>query len=287
MAPASGRASGRARLRLHGLTWLVWRTHRAAFRFWIVVSLALTGYLVYWHATAQPLLDDGGATVGLPPDVGISAVSFLVFLAPVLAGMALGTQLFEREYTEGTFRLVCTQSVTAAAWVRAKLCVSAVMVFLCVTPCAAALTWDFRKDPDRQQNWYGIGVFDTIGPAAVAICLLGLFLGAAAGLAWRRSVPAKGLVLVLVLGFKVALFQTLAHLLPRTTATGPLYGTPQVPDNAWVVQSGVLATAGHPPYAMYLPYADLQSLQWITTGFCVVVCAALALFCVRIVRRPS
>lgn len=283
IAPAPGRASA-GRPALRGLTWLVWREHRASFRLWIFCSAVLTGYLLYWHVRYHATFADdtagGSGSLGLPPDVGLSIAAFLLFTAPILASVAFGAPLFEREFTGGTFKLACGQSASSAAWVRAKLAVPAAMVILCVTPCAAALTWDFRVDFSLQQDWHGIGVFDAIGPAAVGCSLLGLFLGAASGLAWRRSGPAKVLALALSIAFKAGLFWLLAHLLaPMSVADGPQR---QVPLNAWVLaaQSGSGSTS-------YLPYSDLQPLQWITTGFCVVACAALALLCLRLIRRPQ
>ena len=289
-APAAGRASGRTRFQLSGLTWLVWRRHRASFRLWILCSLALTGYLVYWHTKYQATFAADtccavSRSFGFPPDVGLSVAACLLFIAPFPAGVAFGAQLFEREFTDGTFTLACTQSASAAAWVRAKLSVPAAMVLLCVTPCAAALTWDYRVNYSWQQNWHGIGVFDVIGPVAVADCLVGLFLGAASGLTWRRGGPAKGLALILVIAFKAGLFWLLPHLLPSTyTAIGPTNDLQTlVPVKAWALDSGYLNGGGQ--YVRYLPYSDLQPLQWIATGVCVIVCAALFVYCLRLVRR--
>jgi hypothetical protein len=128
--------------------------------------------------------------------------------------------------------------------VRAKLGVPAAMLVACVTPCAAAFTWDLHVDFAMRQNWRGIGVFDAIAPAADAFCLAGLFLGAAAGLTWRRGGPSKILALGLVLGFEAAVFRALPHA----------------------------------------PYSDLGLLQWIVTGVCIATCAALGYFCLRLIE---
>lgn len=290
-APATELADRRHRFALRGLTWLVWREHRASFRLWIFCSLVLTGYLVYWHARYHAtffddtLIGPGPSPVGLPPDVGLSAAAFLLLIAPVLAGVVFGAQLFERPFTDGTFALVCMQSASTAAWARARLSVSAAMVVLCVTPCAGALTWDFRVDFAFQQRWYDITMFGAIGPAAVAICLVGLFLGAAAGLCWRRSAPAKCLALALVIAFEAGLSWALPRLLEPTYARGGSVTGDQVPHSAWVLGSGDLAPAGR--YVKYLPYSDLPTLQWMVTGICLVVCTALAFACLRLLRRHS
>lgn len=291
-APATERAAGtrRSRLAPHGLTWLVWRRHRASFRLWMFCSLLMTAYLVYWHASyhaafAGDTLVGPGHTLGLPPDVGLSAAAFLMLTAPFLAGVVFGAQLFERPFTDGTFKLICTQSTSTAAWVRTELAVSAAMVLLCVTPCAAAFTWDFRIDFILQRHWHGIWAFDAVGPAAVGVSLVGLFLGAASGLAWRRSAPAKGLTLVLLAAFEAGLSWALPHLVSSAYATGGSADgeQAQAPFNAWVLETGRLKGSG--PYTRYLPYADLQPMQWIAAGICAAVCLALTIACLRLIRR--
>jgi hypothetical protein len=174
-----------------------------------------------------------------------------------------------------------------AAWIRAELAVSAAMVLLCVTPCAAAFTWDFRVDFVLQAHWHGIWVFDAVGPAAVGICLVGLFLGAASGLAWRRGAPAKGLALVSLLASEAGLSWALPHLASSIYATGGSAdgGQAQAPFNAWVLETG--SRKGSGPYIKYLPYSDLPPLQWMTTGICILICAALAGACLRLARRRS
>jgi hypothetical protein len=292
-APVDQRAAAR-RLHLapHGLAWLVWRRHRASFRLWIFCGAVLTAYLVYWHLRYHATFSSDTfivlkPTVGLPPDIGLSAAAFLLLAAPLLIGVVFGAQLFERPFTDGTIALICTQSVTAAAWVRAELAASATMLVLCVTPCAAAFTWDYRVDSALQGHWHGIWAFDAVGPAAVGICLVALFLGAASGLVWRRGAPAKGLALVLVIAFEAGLSEALPHLLPasRLVVEPANGGQVALPFNAWVLGTGNLGVSGY--YARYLPCSDLAPLQWIAAGICVVVCAVVAAACVRLLRRRS
>lgn len=279
-----------SRFALRGPAWLAWRRHRASFRLWIVCSLVTTAYLLYWHARYHAAF--GGdtlvgpeSTFGLPPDVGLSAIAALLLVAPLLVGVVFGAQLFERPFTDGTFKLICTQSVSAAAWVRTELTVAAVLLVLCVAPCAAAFTWDFRVDFVLQGHWHGIWAFDAIGPAAVGTCLVGLFLGAASGLAWRRSAPAKALTLVSVIAFETGLSRALPHLMPSIYAAGGSADgeQAQAPFNAWVLGTGEAKGSG--PYTKYLPYSDLAAMQWIAAGICAVVCTAMAIACLRLIRR--
>lgn len=235
-----------------GPNWLVWREHRAWFRLWMACSLALTCYLVYWHvryhATFAALTAPGpNTTTGLPPDFGLTAAAVLLTIAPTLTAVTFGAPLFEREYTTGTVRLACAQSVSNAAWVRAKLLVPGAMVVVCVTPCAAALSWDYQVDYALQQNSRDIGVFSAIGPAAVAICLLGLFAGAAAGLTWRHGAASKFLAVLLVVTFETAIFKGMRML----------------------------------------PGSGVDSLQALVSIGCIAACGALTFYCQRLMRlRP-
>lgn len=252
--PTVERPPLRARLRLRGLTWLIWRQHRASFRIWAVCAVVLTGYLVYLHATYASYLSTQGRNYDsdlLSPDAGFSVASLLLYTAPLLSAAAFGAQLFEREYTEGTFALVCVQSVSPTAWVRTKLLVPAAMVLLCVTPCAVAFTWDYDLDPYRKQILLGHEVFECSGPSVVALTMVGFLVGAACGLILRRNGAAPGLSLVLVLAFKL-LLSGLASLLNQD------------------------------------PQSATWKLQWTTTAICALACAGLARYCRHLIlQRPS
>ena len=233
-----------------GPNWLVWREHRAWFRFWAACSLVLTVYLVYWHIRyhadfAALTIPGPNTTTGMPPDFGLTLAAVLLTLAPALAAVTFGAPLFERPYTSGTVRLVCAQSMSNAAWVRAKLLVPGAMVVACVTPCAAALTWDYQVDFAFQQHAHDVGIYTAVGPAAVAICLVGLLLGAAAGMTWRHGAASKSLAVVLVLGFE------------------------------WILFRGI----------DLLPHAGIDALQSLATAGCLGLCCALVYYCQQLMRR--
>jgi hypothetical protein len=85
----------------------------------------------------------------------------------------------------------------------------------------------------------------------------------------------------------------LPHLLPSAHATAAAANQsaagPQawIPNNAWLLSSGYQASAGRTATAgaSYLPYSDLDPLQWIATGICIGVCGALALCCLWLIQR--
>ena len=63
-------------------------------------------------------------------------------------------------------------------------------------------------------TWYSAASFNVIGPFAVGLALLAFFLGAAIGLALRRTVLAMGVALVAVEVVKHLLGRLLPHLMP-------------------------------------------------------------------------
>src|ERR1700677_4999172 len=90
------------------------------------IALALTGpHLVHEFDTiikpceAKP--NCGGVANFSNSDRFLQSVSLLLLIAPALAGMFWGAPLVAREYENGTYRLVWTQSSSRARWLAAKL----------------------------------------------------------------------------------------------------------------------------------------------------------------------
>ena len=99
--------------------------------------------------------------------------------------------LIARELESGTARLAWTQSVTPARWLAAKLAVPALLI----TAGTGLLVVLYRMLWSAHSNLLLAGIrpralYFSIGPATVAAPLLGLALGAFAGLALRRTLPA-------------------------------------------------------------------------------------------------
>ncbi|GGN25411.1 hypothetical protein GCM10011578_059270 [Streptomyces fuscichromogenes] len=140
-----------------------------------------------------------------------------------------GGALLGRELESGTAELAWTQSVSPARWLAAKLTTAAVPVAAGGALLALLFGWAWSSDRDSLvSNWTYDRVFIPRGPLLPALLLLGLAVGALAGIALRRTLPALGAAAAVTLVVRLYLRKA------WTPLHGPLHGF-------WPVQ--LLATA--------------------------------------------
>lgn len=241
-APARKRSRGLYRPR--GLTWALLRVHRSALWFWLLYVAVAAGVILWTYGpgakAALAELADSGCRDGTPDlgcdimgaaggrwDTGVALGSSLIALAPFLIAAWAGGSLIGRELEDGTARLTWTQSVSPVRWLAAKLALPAVLITAGMLPLALLhrLMWAGAPELRNWQgnwNWYDSQIFNANGTLATAYALLGLAVGALAGLALRRSLPALAVALVGT-GAVVQQFQSRRpHLWPAETqkATG-------------------------------------------------------------------
>jgi len=323
-------APTRSALRLRGLTWLVWRQNRLAFWIGLAVAAAVAAYAIVRHqematAIAQGHLDACRGTRIGAGDCSNKLMAFTqthqfpmrrplqVMLAlPLVFGIFLGGPQLAQELESGTYRTVCTQSVTRLRWFAAKLLVPVVLTVLISGTIAAAMTWWWQPaghllgDSFPWWQWYP---YDGIGPVVVGLSVLSLLIGVTAGLILRRTVLAMGATVVLSAGAMYLLESVRGHLLPTTLATVQHTTDSAAPANAWVLSEGPVDAAGqrvpdllscyaaddYPKclvqhgrtgrWAEFHPSSQLWPLQWAQTGLCLLLAAALAGLCVWWIRR--
>lgn len=198
-------------------------------------------------------------------DVLIRAVAFLApaYVAALLVG---------RELQHGTHRLAWTQGVSPARWMAARLAVPAVAVTV-GTGVLVALFHLVRSAEFGVGNWgfFDSNVYYDGGLLAFVYPLLGVALGALAGLLLGRSVPAA-LVAVAAMAAVQLLMQALRFkLLPTETRTSS--GTYDVPSGAEL--QGVDEANVHHITAHFHPASHVWPLQFIESGI-VLAAAALA-----------
>lgn len=202
------------------MIWLSWRQSRLALgTIWAAMAaIALTLMLTHARLTEVYRADPGAFLAALSHlQNGLFTLASLALLfLPVVLGVFWGAPLLARELEGGTHRLVWTQSVTRIRWLTAKLGLAVAAGALGAGALSLALTW--WADPiDRAvsagQNGSGIFtlarltriVFDTRGVVPVAYAVFAVVVGAAVGAVLRRSIPAMGLTLVLVVVVQVVL----------------------------------------------------------------------------------
>ncbi|GHH76280.1 transporter [Streptomyces sulfonofaciens] len=195
-SPAATRAP-----RLSGLTWLVWRQHRAGF--WTLLaatalSLAWIAYqragLVH-HLTAEgwPGSSPDRWLEGMAPySAALQKVAYGLGFIPVLLGVFLGAPLLAGDLENGTAKLVASQSVSPGRWLATKLGISALVVIVCTSALSAAFGWWWGpvRNESTVLGWSEGSAFDNTGPVPVALALFTLMGGVAIGMLLRRTLAS-------------------------------------------------------------------------------------------------
>ncbi|CAM5613975.1 hypothetical protein GCM10010329_18420 [Streptomyces spiroverticillatus] len=180
--------------RLSGPRWVAAHQHRTTGRvfggFVAVSFLAVAAFLAV-SAGADPKADfaqsaDTGMTMLLQRVAGAG------MLLPALVGAFVAGPLVARELESGTYTWLWTQSVSPVRWLATKLAlVSAVTL-----SGTAVLVVLFRlargalsAEAQFSLSWYDTA-YEMLGPVQVAMCALGIGVGALVGLLVRKTVPA-------------------------------------------------------------------------------------------------
>ncbi|MEV6796178.1 hypothetical protein AB0M87_30205 [Streptomyces sp. NPDC051320] len=306
-APHGGRLSPT------GLVWTVLRVHRPARWVWIGY-VAVTALLLLWMV--------GPGTTAATDEIArcaahscashsavwrykyaLMAVNALIRAAAYAAPAFAGAALVGRELENRTSVLVWTQSVTPVRWLATKLALPALFV-IAGTGLLAAL---YRFAMSRR---FGIGdwspydgsVYLNAGPLAVGYPLLGLALGALAGLVLSRAVAA----LVAGTAATAALAWAIGHwrylLQPSQTITSKAFtGVPPgySIQTYWIGPSGTRLheapmrcvqqtctpdPSGHYVYE-YQPLSHYWPLQLVETGIVLALTAIAVAVAFRLLRR--
>lgn len=310
------------------MTWLLWRQHRQqgavaaglllvlGVLLWITgVSMAHTLHTAMAACRADNTCDQLDLFHG---DLVVIDLVNLTVLVPALVGIFWGATIVGRELDTGTNRLVWTQSITRASWLRAKLA----LLFLSSLAIGAALsglvTWWSGTLNSYNHDRFTTLKFDLQGLAPVGYTLFASALGLAAGVLWRRTLPAIAttaggflLVRLLVEGFLRPHFQ------PQLLVNGPITGTRGGgPVGAWVFDQGLmlhghvvtgrvalpsscapaagkqgafacLSRMGYTQYTRYQPAGRYWTFQWIEAGIFTGMAILLVAVAVVALRRQD
>ncbi|MGW3814948.1 hypothetical protein [Streptomyces sp. NPDC005046] len=242
-----------------GLTWTVLRLHRTALYVWGAALLTVVAALIWMHAIggdaraaagdcyASDFLTDCGFVEETAADriyaYGLALVSACVTYLMYAVAVWAGAVLTGRELENGTAQLAWTQSVTPARWLAARLAVPAVLLTAGTTLASLFANWTRRAgNGDLSGGWFITNVFVSSGPVAVAYALAGLALGALAGLALRRALPAAAAALAAAYVLHEVLDRFRMSLWPAETTTGR--AALQFPHGALVLEHGAVTGDG-------------------------------------------
>ncbi|MEU7044354.1 ABC transporter permease [Streptomyces varsoviensis] len=307
-----------------GVTWLVLRQHRLTLWIAAVAFLALVIELVwlrtaltdYVRTTARHCADTGGQTDCVSGalefqttygDLLYTTGQFIGFL-PLLFGLFVAGPMIARELESGTYQLAWTQSVSPMRWFAAKLAVPAVLAVTGVTALSALHTWAWWPVQDLLPGRHWYQGFDELGVVPVAYALLGVAVGATAGLLIKRTLVSIGVTLVGFTALNWAFSALLPHLAESRTKVGKDF--PGLGSTDWGWRRGyVTAGGGHLPeetcaggsgavrercladhhivggFRDYHPASQFWTLQWTQAALVAAVAVAFAWFAVWWMRR--
>ncbi|MCE0447711.1 hypothetical protein LT493_37990 [Streptomyces tricolor] len=135
-----------------------------------------------------------------------------------------GAALIGRELESGTAHLAWTQAVTPVRWLTAKLTTAALP--LLAGAAVLALAYGTVRTADQDvlvTHWTWDRVFVPRGPLLPALTLCALALGALAGLALRRTLPALACACAAALALRTGLRELWQPLRGPLTGFWPLH----------------------------------------------------------------
>jgi hypothetical protein len=266
----------------------------------------LTGY-GYPHLTSdkwQPGFEPFSKRVF---DVGY----YLGFL-PILLGVFLGAPLVAGDLEAGTTQLVLGHSVGRTKWLATKLAIAGLIVV--VSTGALSLSFWYWWSPVSKLgstlDWTSGKLFDVTGAVPVALALLTVVGGVAIGMLLRRTLIA----MVATFGFAVVVQVVWSRFrldlgtpVTFTSHNGVAGGPPALPAGAHQLGQGAsfltdsgqvlswqtcvdqsstdkahaacLAAKHVDGWTMdYLPYSQMQGMQWLGTAILLVLTAAVTVF---------
>jgi hypothetical protein len=236
--------------RLSGMTWLVWRQHRAGF--WAILAAAAlsVAWMVYQRGRMTDFLDGFGYPGKSLDEVGgqfqqyVDAFSYVatgLSAIPILLGVFLGAPLLAGDLENGTAKLVAAQSMSRTRWLVTKLALAGLVVVVSTSALSAVFGWWWNpvKSEATVMDWTSTEAFNNTGPVPVALTLLSVFGGVAIGVVLRRTLMA----MVVTFGFTVAVqvvwgyfLLSLGNVVTVTTNKGVgENASPSLPDNAYQI----------------------------------------------------
>ncbi|MHA5049691.1 ABC transporter [Streptomyces sp. SD15] len=250
------------RPRLGGMTWLVWRQHRAAFWTVLGATVLCLAWIVYQRTQmvdflhgygwpAKSIDDLAGSNEFGPYANAFQPVSTGLVVIPILLGVFVGAPLLAGDLETGTAKLVAAQSTSRARWLATKLGLTALVVTVSTVALSAAYGWWWN--PVKYQNtvgdWTSASAFDVTGPVPVALTLFTVVGGVAIGVVLRRTLAA----MVVTFGFAVVVqlvwgyFRlSLGDVATMTTSKGVTAdgSFPTLPHGAYQIDESYLTGSG-------------------------------------------
>ncbi|MGW6407504.1 transporter [Streptomyces vinaceus] len=205
-----------------GTLWLAWRQQRLLVLAGALLVTALTVWVALGRADLMEAI--GGYDLSqckgwngeCPPETyramsesngGIRFLGAIGLALPAAIGMFWGAPLIGRELESGTIKVVLTQDTGVRSWFAARFGLAALCAVAVSTAVAALLAWWWAPISNMYDGvyWHDPYILNASGPSAVAGALFALAAGTAIGLLVRRTLPAMGMTLAVVLAVSAVL----------------------------------------------------------------------------------
>jgi hypothetical protein len=279
------------------MIWVTWRQHRGMLTGITAVLAAVSVFLLVMglkvhhdyaalrnceHAcdAAKSSFNNTDWTTG-------NTVLILMSLAPALLGAFTGPAVLARELETGTFRYAWTQGIGRLRWTIAKLALLAAAVTILAGAFSQLFAWFF--DPFlgfEGMNVLAATVFDKRGIDFAAWTLVAFAMGAFLGMLFRRIIPAMAATLGAYLGLQLLTWLVLREDYPVATDTtnAKLFSGPSTPGSPWILKTW---TVGHTAWWRYVPVSRFWPMQFIESGWLLVLAVALGAATVWLVRHRA
>lgn len=199
-----------------GTLWLAWRQQRLL----ILAGALLVTVCTVWAALRRAELIEAISGYDLsqckgwngtcPPQAyaamdssngGIRTLGSIGLALPAAIGMFWGAPLIGRELESGTIKVVLTQNAGVRSWFAARFGLAALCAVALSTAVAGLIAWWWAPISNMYDGvyWHDPYILNASGPSAVAGALFALAAGTAIGLLVRRTLPAMGVTLAVVL----------------------------------------------------------------------------------------
>jgi hypothetical protein len=234
--------------------WVTWRQHRATLIsipavFGVLAVIMVTEGLHIHHdyatfracgSSTSMACQTISNTFGVPDWHIADAVNIAMNLAPALIGVFAGVPLLARDLETGTYRYAWTQGIGRERWMIAKFAIVAVVIVVVTESASQLFSWFFAPYIGQQTlTMQSATVFFTHGIALGAWSLLGVSIGALAGLILRQTMPA---IVCTLAAYGLIAVLTWQVLRPNYPVSG--FWTMQFFETSWlVVLSALLVTA--------------------------------------------
>jgi hypothetical protein len=230
------------------MRWLLWRQHRLQ---GAVSGSVLAGFAVLLWITGRSMAHTYHSALAVcranrtcdslslfQGDGALIDLVNLTVVVPLLVGVFWGATIVGRELDTGTNTLVWTQGITRRAWLRGKLVTLVVSATLVGAAVSGLVTWWSGTLNSMNHDRFDPLRFDMQGIAPIAFTLFAAALGLAAGVFWRRILPA---IATTVTGFVLVRLVIENYARPyyqaARTASVPLAGRPDLPGSPWIFSS--------------------------------------------------